>query len=378
MSEGRDVRRVLEAVAAISSDLDLSAVLRRIVQAAGELASARYAALGVLGSASPEGEIQVVEFVTEGVDADCLHRIGHYPHGLGILGLVIHDPRPLRLHDLTTHPKSYGFPEGHLPMRTFLGVPIRIRDQVFGNLYLTEKARGQDFSAADEELVVGLASAAAVAIENARLHQRVRELVVLQDRERIARDLHDTVIQRLFATGMSLQGIARRADDVEVGDRIQQAVDDLDDTIRDIRGVIFALQAHERGERSLRMSILAMANDVVPALGFEPRVHFDGPVDSVIGADVGEHLQAMLRELLSNVTKHAHATLVEVYLRVGVDVSLTVLDNGIGFKGERRGGQGLRNLRQRARALGGEFTIHPAEERGTVATLRLPRQSASA
>lgn len=370
-----DLRRVLEAVAAISSDLDLNAVLRRIVRAAGELAGARYAALGVLGSTASDGEIQLVEFVTEGVDEQTVQRIGHYPHGLGILGLLIRDPRPLRLHDLTTHPKSHGFPEGHPPMRSFLGVPIRIRDQVFGNLYLTEKAGGRDFSAADEELVVGLASAAAVTIENARLHQRVRELAVLQDRERIARDLHDTVIQRLFATGMSLQGLARRAGDIEVSDRIQQAVDDLDDTIRDIRGVIFALQAHERGERSLRMAVLALTNDVVPTLGFEPRVHFDGPVDSAVSPDVGEHLLAVLRELLSNVSRHARASVVDVYLRVGVDVALTVVDNGVGFKGERNGGQGLHNLRQRARALGGEFSIQPVEERGTVATLRLPRES---
>jgi signal transduction histidine kinase len=369
-----DVRRVLEAIAAISSDLDLNAVLRRIVTAAGELAGAQYAAIGVLGAAAEDGEIELIEFITEGIDPDTVVRIGRYPHGRGILGLLIHEPRPLRLHDLTTHPKSYGFPPGHPPMRSFLGVPIRIRDQVFGNLYLTEKQGGQDFSAEDEELVVALASAAAAAIENARLHQRVRELAVLQDRERIARDLHDSVIQRIFATGMSLQGLARLTRDVEVSDRIQQAVDDLDDTIRDIRGVIFALQAHERGEHSLRMAVLALANDVTPTLGFEPRVHFDGPVDSVISAELGEQLLAMLRELLSNVTKHARASLVDVHLRVGSDITLSVVDNGVGFKAERDGGHGLPNLRQRALSFGGEFSVEPDGDRGTAATLRLPRK----
>ncbi|MBV8445282.1 MAG: GAF domain-containing protein [Candidatus Dormibacteraeota bacterium] len=369
-----DVRRVLDAVVAVSADLDLEAVLHRIVKAARELAGARYAALGVLLT-GPGGEVQLAEFVSEGFDEETVRRIGLCPHGRGILGVLISHPAPLRLHDLAKHPNSYGFPEGHPAMHTFLGVPIRVRDQVFGNLYLTEKAGDRDFSPRDEELVVGLASAAAVAIENARLHEKVRDLAVLQDRERIARDLHDTVIQRLFATGMSLQGLARRAGDVEVGDRIQSAVEDLDDTIRDIRGVIFALQAHGRGERSVRIAVLALAAEAALTLGFEPRVHFDGPVDTVIGADLGEHLLAVLRELLSNVTKHAQASVVDVYVRVGVDVTLSVVDNGLGFNGEREGGQGLKNLRQRARALGGDFSIRPAEERGTLAVLRVPRES---
>src|SRR5205085_2582891 len=130
------------------------------------------------------------------------------------------------------------------------------------------------------------------------------------DRERIARDLHDTVIQRLFATGMSLQGLARLTKDTEVADRIQSAVDDLDETIRDIRGAIFALQAHERGEQSLRVLVLALASEAIPTLGFEPKVHLDGPVDSAIGPELSEQLLAVLRELLSNVVKHAHATAV--------------------------------------------------------------------
>jgi signal transduction histidine kinase len=273
------------------------------------------------------------------------------------------------------HPQSFGFPEGHPPMHTFLGVPIRIRDQVFGNLYLTEKEDGADFTPLDEELVVGLASAAAVAIENARLHQRVREVALLQDRERIARDLHDTVIQRLFATGMSLQGVARLSGDVEIGDRIQHAVDDLDDTIRDIRGVIFALQAHERGELSVRVAVLALASEAAATLGFEPQVHFDGPVDTVVGRDLAEHLLAVLREMLSNVSKHAQASAVDVYLRVGLEVTLSVVDNGVGLKEERTGGQGLRNLRQRAQALEGDFSIERGDARGTVATLRIPRHA---
>jgi signal transduction histidine kinase len=368
-----DVERVLEAVVAISSDLDLAAVLRRIIAAACDLAGAEYGALGVLGAESPAAEIHLIEFITQGIDKETIHRIGHYPHGLGILGLLIREPSALRLHDLHAHPQSVGFPANHPPMRSFLGVPVRIRDQVFGNLYLTEKRGGGDFTAADEELVVGLAHAAGVAIENARLHDRVRGLAVLEDRERIARDLHDTVIQRLFATGMSLQGLSRLTKDTQVVDRIQQAVDDLDDTIRDIRGAIFALQAHERGEQSLRVMVLALASEAIPTLAFEPRIHFDGPVDSAIDPALAEHLLATLRELLSNVTKHARATAVDVYLRVGVDVSLAVIDNGIGITKERKGGQGLRNLRHRARSLGGELILEKGQGHGTVATWRVPR-----
>src|ERR1700693_904907 len=189
-----EVERILEAILAISSDLDLPTVLQRIVQVTCDQTDARYGALGVLGAPSAEGEILLVEFVTHGIEAEVVRRIGSFPRGRGILGHLIHFPTPLRLDDLSLHPQSLGFPEGHPPMRTFLGVPIRIHDEVFGNLYLTEKRGGIPFTAADETLAVALASAAGIAIENARLHERVQELALLRDRERIARDLHDTVI----------------------------------------------------------------------------------------------------------------------------------------------------------------------------------------
>ena len=156
-----------------------------------------------------EARTRLSQFITTGIDADARATIGHLPEGHGILGLLIVDAKPLRLPDLAEHPDSFGFPPNHPPMRSFLGVPILLRDDVFGNLYLTDKTTADAFTDVDEELVVGLAAAAGVAIENARLHAKVQELALLEDRERIARDLHDTVIQRLFATGMSLQGTAR-------------------------------------------------------------------------------------------------------------------------------------------------------------------------
>ena len=261
-------------------------------------------------------------------------------------------------------------------MHTFLGVPIRIRNEVFGNLYLTEKAGGGPFTDNDETLAVALASAAGVAIENARLHERVQELALLHDRERIARDLHDTVIQRLFATGLGLQGLSRVVRDVTVADRIQAAVDDLDATIREIRSVIFELQADERGPSGCRIRVLALAAEMTPALGFEPRVRFDGPVDSIVGSDLAEHLLAALRELLSNVIRHARATAVEVRIRAGVEVILTVEDDGLGLDNERRAGLGLANLTERARALGGSFSLEAGQGRGV--TSRVVRASGAA
>ena len=370
-----EVQRILDAIFAISSDLELPAVLQRIVEVACDQTDARYGAVGVLGEGSPPGEILLSEFVTEGIDVAVVRQIGHLPRGLGILGHVIRVPEPLRLDDLGTHPDSVGFPDGHPAMHTFLGVPIRIRNEIFGNLYLTEKHGGGPFTASDETLAVALASAAGVAIENARLHERVQENALLHDRERIARDLHDTVIQRLFATGLGLQALARTAGDVGVADKIQVAVNDLDVTIREIRGVIFELQAHERGLTSCRVRVLALAAEMTPALGFDPHVGFDGAVDTIVGPELAEHLLAALRELLSNVIRHARATAVEIRIRAGIEVVLTVEDDGVGLSSEQGSGLGLANLSERARDLGGSFALEGAQSHGVRAVWTVPRDT---
>jgi signal transduction histidine kinase len=370
-----EVQRILDAIFAISSDLELPAVLQRIVQVACDQTDAQYGALGVLGAESPEGEILLIEFITEGIDQAGVRRIGHYPRGFGILGHVIHEPQPLRLVDLGNHPDSVGFPAGHPAMHTFLGVPIRIRNEVFGNLYLTEKHGGGPFTENDETLAVALASAAGVAIENARLHERVQELALLHDRERIARDLHDTVIQRLFATGLGLQALARLVGDVDVADKVQAAVDDLDSTIREIRDVIFELNSFDRGLSGCRVRVLALAAEMTPALGFAPQVRFFGPVDTIVGPEVAEHVIAGLRELLSNVIRHAHATAVEIRVHAGMEVILTVEDDGVGLPSERGAGLGLANLSERARTLGGSFTEELAVPHGVRAVWSVPRES---
>jgi len=509
---------LLDAVVAIASDLDLHSVLSRIVVSACELTDAKYGALGVIGS---DGSLD--DFITHGIDDDLHRQIGDLPHGRGILRLLIDEPVPLRLEDLRRHPRSYGFPDHHPPMRTFLGVPVRIRGTVFGNLYLTEKQGGGEFSAQDERLVLALASAAGFVIDNARaylLSERRRqwleasaeltealqppismdralrrfttaarslsgaaatavvrfqdagaspvtsdgpavdslpsllprigeildqvehgdrgdeieslsidgfevvvvplrahfaasgalvalfedghriadleerellgsfadqaalaldraqamedreELAVVSDRDRIARDLHDVVIQRLFATGLQLQGMRAIIVNPEVGERIEKAVDDLDQTIRDIRTTIFELQHRQGG--SVRSLVRALVKEYAPVLGFTPTVRILGPVDTTISSGLAEQVLAVLREALSNIARHAVADQAEVEIAASPsEVVLTVTDNGTGLPADRVE-SGLRNARRRASAQGGVLDLSPGEQGGTIFRWRVP------
>jgi signal transduction histidine kinase len=369
----RSLNQLLDAVLAIGSGLELPALLRRIVEAATELVDARYGALGVLD----ETGTRLAQFITVGVDDDIHQAIGQLPEGHGILGLLIVDAKPLRLPDLREHADSFGFPPGHPPMRSFLGVPVRAGDQVFGNLYLTEKTSAEVFSDVDEELVVALAGAAGVAIENTRLHARVAELALAEDRERIARDLHDTVIQRLFATGLSLQGSVAlvRSDAARAVERIEAAVDDLDLTVKHIRSAIFGLEASRPSPDGLRDRVLGLCREAAGALGFEPRVLFDGPVDTTVPDDVAVELLATLREALTNVARHAHATRVEVevLVLVGDQVVLRVIDDGVGAPGpDAPRGHGLANMAARATRQGGTFELRAGLPSGTVLEWRVP------
>src|ERR671919_986877 len=290
----RSLRQLLDAVLTVGSDLDLPAMLQRIVEAAVALVDARYGALGVLD----DSRTRLAQFITVGIDDQTHNAIGHLPEGHGILGLLIIDAKPLRLPDLREHPDSYGFPPNHPPMRSFLGVPIRLRDEVFGNLYLTDKTSAEVFTDVDEELVIGLAAAAGVAIENARLHARVQELALVEDRERIARDLHDTIVQRLFATGLSLQGATAliHSDPSTAVRRVHPAVDDLDLAVKHIRSAIFGLESRvERNRNGVRTRVLDLVGESGPMLGFEPAVLFEGPVDTATPEPVATDMLAALR-----------------------------------------------------------------------------------
>jgi signal transduction histidine kinase len=369
----RSLRQLLEAVVTIGTDLDLPSMLHRIIDAAVALVDARYGALGVLD----ETGTRLSQFITVGIDEEGRRKIGNLPEGHGILGLLIVDAKPLRLPDLNEHPDSYGFPPNHPPMHSFLGVPIRVRDQVFGNLYLTDKTSAEVFTDVDEELVVGLASAAGVAIENARLHTKIHELALVEDRERIARDLHDTVIQRLFATGMSLQGGIRlvRTDPAAAEARIEGAVDDLDLTVKHIRTAIFGLERSRTATDGLRSRVLALLSESAGPLGFQPRVLLDGPVDTAVDDAIATQLLATLREALSNVARHARATRVDVELLVADDITLRVIDDGVGppDEGAPRG-HGLANMTTRAEQLDGTFALYSGDPAGTILEWRVPKR----
>jgi len=365
------MRQLLDAVLTVGSDLDLPAVLDRIVRAAVELVDARYGALGVLD----DTRTRLSQFITVGIDDETHAKIGNLPEGHGILGLLIVDAKSLRLPDLREHPDSYGFPPNHPPMRSFLGVPIRVRDEVFGNLYLTDKTTAEVFTDVDEELVVGLAAAAGVAIDNARLHARLNDLSLVEDRERIARDLHDTVIQRLFATGLSLQASIRlvRNDPDEAERRIASAVDDLDVTVKHIRSAIFGLERTRPTREGLRSQIIGMAREAGRSLGFEPTVLLDGPVDSALSPEVAADVEQVLREALSNIVRHASASSVQIEIGVRDGVVVRVVDDGTGPPGDDSPlGNGLRNMATRAESRGGEFSLTPGEERGSILTWRVP------
>ncbi len=368
----RSLRQLLDAVLTIGSDLDLPAMLERIIQSAVELVDATYGALGVLD----DTRTRLAQFITVGIDDEVHRAIGKLPEGHGILGLLIVDAKPLRLPDLSEHPDSFGFPPNHPPMRSFLGVPIRLRDKVFGNLYLADKKSAEVFTDVDEELVIGLAAAAGVAIENARLHARLHEMALVEDRERIARDLHDTVIQRLFATGMSLQGSVRmvRSDPTAAVERIEGAVDALDLTVKHIRTAIFGLEESRAVDAGLRKSILALVREAVGPLGFEPRVLLDGPLDTGVDDLIAAELLATLREALSNVARHAQASRADVEVVVEGDVCLRVIDDGVGPPGkETRRGNGLRNMAARAAKLGGTLDLRGGELAGTILEWRVPK-----
>lgn len=529
------MRGLLDAVLSVSSELDLDTTLYRIVRAATELVDARYGALGVLAA---DGTI--ARFLHVGIDEVTRARMGHLPEGKGILGQLIIDPRPLRLADLGAHEASAGFPPNHPPMRSFLGVPVRVRDAVFGNLYLTEKRDGGEFTADDEVVLAALAGAAGVAVQNADLFEQTRvrqlwleasaevraellsgateddalglialrtleltssdavslilgpdddggftlrvrraregsgipdahgqavdpdgaallreivdgrtavlrealdydptggrgprlgpsiatplvlhdtvigvivawrapggpvyqpaevplvvsfaeqaalalelgeknraqrQLDVFADRDRIARDLHDHVIQRLFASGLTLQSVLRRVAGPDVRGRIEQTVDDLDQTVREIRTAIFDLHAPVGGaDAGLRRQLLGTAAEAAEPAGVSPSVRISGAVDALVPPDVGAHAVAVVREAVTNAVRHGRASAVTVTVEAGGELVVDVLDDGVGID-PAAARSGLRNLAERARECGGTLDVHPERRGGTRLRWRVP------
>ena len=362
------LRRVLEAVLLIEKDLELPALLRHVIEEAASMTGARYAAMGVLN----DDRTALAEFVTVGMEPDQVAQIGSLPTGRGVLGLLIADPEPLRLAHLSEHPDSFGFPLNHPPMTSFLGVPVRVRGEIYGNLYLTDKIGWSEFTGDDVALVQALALAAGVAIENARLHQQVQVAAVNEDRDRLARDLHDHVIQRLFGVGLSLQGLAVRAAP-GISDGLQKQVNVVDEIIAELRATIYAL-GMGGSSRGVRDDLTVLVGDLRDMVGFELAVSFDGPVDTWVSERMAEHLLAVIREAVTNIERHAQATKATISLSAsGEHCELVVTDNGRGMDGKGRdGGRGLTNLRRRAEKLDGRFEVSDAPAGGTVLTWRVP------
>jgi len=364
------LRRVLEATLLIESNLELPEVLRHVVEEACSMTGARYGALGVLD----EEKQALAQFITVGLSAEDEARIGPRPTGRGVLGLLIADPQTLRITEMGRHPDSLGFPPNHPPMTSFLGAPIKVRDEVYGNLYLAEKVGWSEFTLDDEALVGALSQAAGIAIENARLHDRVRRAAVYEDRDRVARDLHDTVIQRLFALGLTLQGLAARLPEA-TANQLGCAVAEIDQVIAQVRSTIYELGMGE-DSRGIRDDIANLVRQLHEVVGFEVGLTFTGPLDAAVDDLVLEHLLATIREALTNVGKHAHATRAAVRVEAdGAWCILTIADDGVGLAGTSAaagGGLGLPNLRRRAEKLHGTLSFDSPPEGGTVLTWKVP------
>ncbi len=367
---------LIEAGLTLAAELDLDVVLQHIVDLAVEIAGATYGALGVLGS-----DRRIERFITTGLSREERHRIGDPPTGHGILGLLIEHQEPIRLPDLTKDPRSYGFPPNHPPMHSLLGAPVRALGRIFGNIYLTDKRDAAAFSDDDEAALVVLATQAGVAIDNARLYEDAqhaqlerRRLEVLEERERIAKELHDGVVQSLFAVGMGLQGAAAMAHDAEISGRLENAVEDIDRAIRDLRNYIFGLRPGILADRQLDEAIRQLCGE------------FAARTDVVTIADVQERAAAelasnaadviqLIREGLSNVGRHAGATTCRVSLRHTSDagIELQIDDDGAGFDVDApRSGMGLANLRARVESMGGTFRADSVAGEGTTITALLP------
>lgn len=364
------------AVLALSADLSLAETLKRIVTAAAELVQAQYAALGV-----PDASGQMLtEFVTYGMSEADEARIAHKPHGLGILGLILHEGQSLRLANLRQHAQSVGFPQHHPSMRSFLGVPIRRKGKQLGNLYFTNKLTAPEFTVEDQALIELLAAHAGTAIENARLYEQIQQLRVLQERERIGMDLHDGVIQSIYAVGLNLelvQALLAEGDNTSATERVTSAISSLNATMRDIRAYILGLRPLRFDKEDLIISLKRLITEFKVNTLINVEFSADELAEQHLTADRRLALCHIAQEALSNTARHGRATHVDVQLTVNEGaVVLVLMDNGHGFdlaSAPRRPGHGLVNMRERAYTWGGEIAIQSSVGAGTLVRVSFPK-----
>jgi signal transduction histidine kinase len=337
-----------------------------------DLASAQYAALGIVGQLG-----QIEQFVTSGITAEERARIGPLPQGHGLLGLIIREDRSLLVDDLAVDPRRHGFPPHHPEMHSLLGVPVRSKERTIGNLYLTNKLPAGGFSVSDQRLVEMFALHAGIAMENARLHEEVQRLAVVEERERISQDLHDSIIQSLYAISLSLEDLPEViSEDPAAGAVLaDRAIDSIHGTISDIRSFIMGLQPGLLEEADLGDGIQSLAEDFRRNTRIELAVHFPEAVGQ-LSDEVGGHVLAIVREGLSNIARHSGATRASVEVGESAGrLRLTIRDNGTGFDTSRPVEQhhrGLANLRARAEALGGHLEVISTPAEGTALTTEIP------
>jgi signal transduction histidine kinase len=362
-----------EATLTITAELSLDLVLQRIVHLARELVNARYAALGI-----PDRRGGLEQFVISGLDAEQAAQIEHRPKGIGLLGALMRSTKPFRVPRIADDSRSAGFCRGHPPMTSFLGVPIISKGALLGTLYLTDKIGAKEFSEDDEQLVVMLAAHAAIAIENARLYQQVQRLAVLEERDRIGMDLHDGIIQSIYAVGLMLEYCNLLLDEnpTAAKSKLSQAITSLNEVIRDIRNYILDLRPQRFQGKDLPGALFEMIRAFRANTLIQADLQVDAEGDLGLTQSQASGLFHIAQEALANVAKHSHARLVSVLLaRDGSQVTMTVQDNGRGFDlahVKAYEGHGLRNMEARARLLGGKLSVDSESSKGTTVTVDVP------
>ena len=365
------------AARAIAGIRGIDEVLQLIVDRVRDLVDARYAALGIVGPGGP-----IERFITAGLDPHERAAIGDLPTGRGLLGLIIREGRSYRIPSIGAHPDSSGFPPNHPPMTSFLGVPVTARGVPVGNLYLTDKRGAAEFSPADQSLVETFALHAGIAIDNAQLHANAGRLAVADERDRIGRDLHDGIIQSLYAVSLSLEDVPELMADApgEAERRVDQAIESLHLAIRDIRNFIYGLRPEAVDGSQVVAGIAALAQEVRDGGLVDVVATLDPAADPGLPAEAGVELLSLVREALSNAARHARARRIDVMLGRDRDGSiLEIADDGVGFEPSHVGGDrhhGLANMRVRAKAIGARLEIRTVIGEGTRVRLTLPKGGA--
>ena len=374
LAQSRRLRALNAAGLALSAELDTETLLHKIADLARVVGDAKYAALGTFDDAG-----RVTRFYVAGISAEERSRIGHLPVGKGILGLLPREGRPIRLSDLQAHPASVGFPLHHPPMRTFLGVPIRWRGDSVGNLYLTEKQGGEEFTAEDEEALLALAAQAAIAIENARLYAQTSRMSVLEERHRIGMDLHDGAIQSLYGLGLLIEDAAARVDSEPDGVRAQlgRAVDRLNAAIADLRNYVLGLRPIRGSDRPLGESLPTLAAQIGTNALLTVDVNVEPEAEAGLDQAGREAVFYVAADALGNVARHARARHAGLTLsRDGETIVLDIVDDGVGYDTKTSvAGLGLRNMRERAFNAGGRLDATSMPGTGTRIQLRIPRRA---